>query len=368
MALKSTAMKVCKNCGTENPESATECSWCGGVDFRHICLNCGTEFENGSFCPQCGMKAGSNTALASTKKTSTKRKTWLWVLGWIFIFPVPLTVLLLRNSKLNSALKFGAIAIAWLFYLFAVFTSGGSDEADVPTVDLAETAPVEIAANNIEEMAFSHIKEVTVEAGQTVSPGYLRVSVNSRNDFSPENVTFISENPEIAKVTFSHDALTTCLYFDVIGISEGETNIYATASEGTIKSDKLHIIVTRPVEDAVTQKPTDNPATPEPTEEVVSEPVKVEKIDLTGYRSELSAGEETSIQAVITPSNAENQALSWSSSDENVVTVNDNGTIVAVGSGTATITATADGVSATAEIKVIAGGDTASMKLTVRHT
>ena len=71
-----------------------------------------------------------------------KKKTWLWVLGWIFIFPVPLTIILLRKKDMNSILKYGIIAVAWIVYL-AIGFSGGVNNADNTTMDpTAETSVI----------------------------------------------------------------------------------------------------------------------------------------------------------------------------------------------------------------------------------
>ena len=40
-----------------------------------------------------------------------------WVLGWIFIFPIPLTIIISRNKKLKTGAKIGIIAAAWIVYL-----------------------------------------------------------------------------------------------------------------------------------------------------------------------------------------------------------------------------------------------------------
>ena len=45
-----------------------------------------------------------------------KKMLW-WVLGWIFIFPIPLTILIARNQKLKTGVKIGIIAAAWIVYL-----------------------------------------------------------------------------------------------------------------------------------------------------------------------------------------------------------------------------------------------------------
>lgn len=61
------------------------------------------------------------------------------------------------------------------------------------------------------------------------------------------------------------------------------------------------------------------------------------------------------LTATITPENATNQAVDWSSSDETIVTVNENGLIVAKAAGEATITVTTQdgGYTATCAVTVI---------------
>jgi hypothetical protein len=55
-----------------------------------------------------------------------KRRTWLWVLGWIFMFPVPLTIIMLRKKNLQPAVRYGVIVIAWLVYIVWIGLSPSS--------------------------------------------------------------------------------------------------------------------------------------------------------------------------------------------------------------------------------------------------
>ena len=58
------------------------------------------------------------------------------------------------------------------------------------------------------------------------------------------------------------------------------------------------------------------------------------------------------LQADITPKNADNKNIIWSTSDKNVATVDENGKVTAVGKGTAVITATTEDGGFTAECEV----------------
>ena len=55
-------------------------------------------------------------------KKKKNGKIWLWVLGWICIFPIPLTILMLRKNGMKPGAKYGVIAVAWLVYLIIGFS------------------------------------------------------------------------------------------------------------------------------------------------------------------------------------------------------------------------------------------------------
>ena len=99
-------------------------------------------------CQNCGYTWNPNATNSGSGK-----KTWLWVLGWICIFPLPLTILLLRKKDMKPAVKYGIIAVAWL--LFFVIGMSGNSETDVPQTDAppaySETVQGDIATDNSTE-------------------------------------------------------------------------------------------------------------------------------------------------------------------------------------------------------------------------
>ena len=82
------------------------------------------------------------------------------------------------------------------------------------------------------------------------------------------------------------------------------------------------------------------------TQTVAVESVTLNKTELT-----LEVGGEETLTATVAPDDATDKAITWSSDNTAVATVN-NGKVTAVAAGTATITATADGKSATCTVTV----------------
>ncbi|MBR1508397.1 MAG: zinc ribbon domain-containing protein [Eubacterium sp.] len=56
-----------------------------------------------------------------------KRKTWLWVLGWIFCFPIPLSILIWRIKVLKPWFKVVLIALLWIIVLLIGRFRGNND-------------------------------------------------------------------------------------------------------------------------------------------------------------------------------------------------------------------------------------------------
>ena len=68
----------------------------------------------------------------------------------------------------------------------------------------------------------------------------------------------------------------------------------------------------------------------------------VEQIVLNKTEGVLTVGNSVTVTATVTPDNATNTTINWTSSDEKVATVDSNGKVTAVAAGNATITATSE--------------------------
>ncbi len=182
---------TCPKCGAEIAAGNKFCEFCGA----QISLEMQKEQEqlNKAGCPKCGstnvvferekqgeIKGKNTNAIVRatvgmckdcghTWKVASgggekKRKIWPWVLGWIFIFPVPLTILMLRKKEMKPWLKYGIIALAWVVYLLIALAGGGEDSnstgadvSDLPTtseVSSVVEASFVITPNEIGEFGF----------------------------------------------------------------------------------------------------------------------------------------------------------------------------------------------------------------------
>jgi|GEM_PF-2376310 len=82
--------------------------------------------------------------------------------------------------------------------------------------------------------------------------------------------------------------------------------------------------------------------------------VGVTDVSLNKHSITLTEGESETLRATVSPSNAANQNVTWSSSNESVATVNSNGRVLAAGEGETTIT-----------VRTVDGGRIATATVTV---
>lgn len=169
-------MKGCPSCGSTNIQFRRENQGeIRGKNAKQVI------YRTVGFCKDCGSTWYPNSPNSSDDTLKPKRKTWLWVLGWIFIFPVPLTVLMLRKKDMKPILKYGIILIGWLFYFTLAKGDGGNstatpaDEPTYPTAIEATDTPV-------------------LEPEQTIQPSAEPLSQYDVIDYFVEQFNTISEH------------------------------------------------------------------------------------------------------------------------------------------------------------------------------
>lgn len=149
--------------------------------------------------------------------------------------------------------------------------------------------------------------EITIEVGESYNIGY---------DLSETvDITWVVTPDDIIEVTNN----------SIKGLKVGDATVKAS-----ISGVELDAVLTIHVVEAV---------------------IDVESISISGL-GEGVVGEDISLSAAILPENASNQAVTWSSSDEALASVDQSGKVSLLKAGKVTITATADGKSATHVITI----------------
>lgn len=119
-----TTHAICPQCGTQQEvdpaQDAAICRYCGKPFSVETAISCFNEryVVNPKLdeAPIERFPRMGQTSYDATRKPGKRRIFW-WVIGWIFCFPIPLTILVARSRRLSGVLKGIFIAAVWIAYL-----------------------------------------------------------------------------------------------------------------------------------------------------------------------------------------------------------------------------------------------------------
>ena len=162
--------------------------------------------------------------------------------------------------------------------------------------------------------------------GVTIEPSEAELTVGSSTKLTatvlPENAT----NKNVVYSVNDESILSVDQDGNVTGLSLGTATVTVTTEDGDFTaSAEINVI-----------------------------PVQVTGVGLSPEAASVGLGHTIQLTASIKPSNAANKNLSWSVSDETIISVDDRGTVTGLSGGTATVTVTTEdgGFTASAEITV----------------
>ncbi len=225
--------------------------------------------------------------------------------------------------------------------------------------------------------ATTHVKVIIIPAG-VEAPEHLELTTNGKNTAElgakmvPENATEVKlayRSSDESVATVDETGLVTA-------VADGECTItaYVTAdTPATNETAPRAVVVTEPgeAESAESTADTEQAVLPDNLAELdsafgvmpdglsaetkVTVRTEVETIALDKTAGTLTVGGAVTLTAAVTPENAADPAVTWTSSDESVATVSETGVVQAIAPGKATITAAskdAPEVSASYELTV----------------
>lgn len=125
----------CPHCGARvkvdiNLRSCT-CTSCGSPflidnEVQHVryenAAEAGYQFEKGRQLAKAEAMIRNSTAASAVKAAaeSSPAKRWLWIIGWLLIFPLPLTILMRRKTYMDPEARVGITVGAWVIYVVGI--------------------------------------------------------------------------------------------------------------------------------------------------------------------------------------------------------------------------------------------------------
>ena len=198
------------------------------------------------------------------------------------------------------------------------------------------------------------ITTITVE---TEDGGYTATCNVTVIDSSIVSVTGVKLSATVAELTIGNSKQLTAAISPTNATNKGvtwsssNTNVASVSSSGVVvaKGEGTATITVKTDDGGYTAACTIRVSKPSPSV------VAVTGVKLSAIGIELPVGGSKRLSATITPSNATNKGVTWSSDNASVAAVNASGLITAKGEGTATVTVRTDdgGYTATCKITVV---------------
>lgn len=243
------------------------------------------------------------------------------------------------------------------------------DETGLVTAVGAGEADVTVSVADVNISSTTHVKVVITPTG-VEAPDSIELVTNGENskalgakmtpedatevklayESSDENVATVDENGVVTAVADGECVITTYVTADILATAE---NAEAKPVVDEVVSSEAEV-----ADSAADSEVPDDAASSEPkdttdssfgvvpdslsAETKVTVTTKVEQIVLNKTEGVLTVGNSVTVTATVTPDNATNTTVNWTSSDEKVATVDSNGKVTAVAAGNATIKATSE--------------------------
>lgn len=243
------------------------------------------------------------------------------------------------------------------------------DETGLVTAVGAGEADVTVSVADANISSTTHVKVVITPTG-VEAPDSIELVTNGENskalgakmtpedatevklayESSNESVATVDENGVVTAVADGECVITTYVTADIPATAE---NAEAKPVVDEVASSEAEV-----ADSAADSEVPDDAASSEPkdttdssfgvvpdslsAETKVTVTTNVEQIVLNKTEGVLTVGNSVTVTATVTPDNATNTTVNWTSSDEKVATVDSNGKVTAVAAGNATITATSE--------------------------
>lgn len=250
--------------------------------------------EDGGYTATCKVKVIQPVSGISINKTS-----YTLTMGVKESIKLTETVSPSNATTKNVTWKSSKTSVATVSSTGTVTAKGpGTAKITVTTLDGGYTASCSITViQPVKSIKFSS-SSVTYYVGQEKALSVVFTPSNASN----KNLKFTSSNTSVASVGSSSGKVTAK--------KTGSCEITAVSEDGSYKA-KCTVKVVKKVD--------------------------VEKVKITKSSVELNAGKTKQLKYEITPSNASDKSVSWSSSDKSIASVNSSGLVTAHKGGTVTI-------------------------------
>lgn len=255
----------CKNCGAklkiESEAKSVRCQFCG-TEFKiddevqhHKLENAeqmGYEFEKGKIrarqeAQQERIQEQRARQQAQYEAERKKNNLKWWIIGWIFCFPIPLTILIWK-SKWDKKKKIIATSVLWIFIMIFMFVNPGN-----PTSAEIKERREKINETFVEkynEISSSKIENITTYNAQDKESPYYRDEFNSSEYKINDSIHGSIENTQINLISYGYSNTDKFRFYADTNNDEEMKNIFRytiNILDNEITNDEINESINRAI-------------------------------------------------------------------------------------------------------------------------
>lgn len=99
---------------------------------------------------------------------------------------------------------------------------------------------IKISETLITELKFLSADPVELEVGRTKKSYF---TVDGPEDFTIDDLTFVSSDESVATFTYDKTSLTSYVYYVITAVAPGTATVYVQTSDGVVKSEEITVTV-----------------------------------------------------------------------------------------------------------------------------
>ncbi len=164
------------------------------------------------------------------------------------------------------------------------------------SISCSQEEAEELSSTGIDEIVFyaGFKPDIELKTGENES-GY--VVVNGNDSFSVSDLHFITTHPSVASFEYDKTVLTNYVYYKITALSDGQTTVYVSTSDGTVRSEMIKITVVSDEETTTAPDTTILPQTTKAPETTAATPETTAKVETTAAPETAKEPETTSAVA-----------------------------------------------------------------------
>lgn len=208
-----------------------------------------------------------------------------------------------------------------------------------------------------------------------VNPGSVTITARSNNGKeSVIKISVLDSGDEISSIRINTngtslkigDSLTLVATISP-SYAQDKSVTWSSSDSSVVSINSSGVITANKIGTAIITATSSNGKTATSKINVVSKSVEVTSIQLNKSKVEAKVGDKVELYGIITPTNASNQKLTWTSSDNSIATVS-YGTVTTKKAGTVTITATSSNGKSASSTIVISEREVTVTKISLSKT